>query len=124
MSLHYLYTMLLHYTVYSRRILDSRRSSRREQAPALRCNHIITQIGRENNISAEICKHPYEKERKEVGFFIILSVPQALTFFLLWAREYDQRQTPRPYYHTLPGRSCGRAKALSCLRIYEHQLSL
>jgi len=34
--------------VYSRRILDSRRSSRREQAPALRCTTIISQIGREN----------------------------------------------------------------------------
>ena len=32
---------------------DSRRSLRREQAPALRCNPIITQIGRENKFSAE-----------------------------------------------------------------------
>ena len=58
-------------------------SWRREQAPTLRCNHIITQIGRENNISAEILllrtvedacpykccvKLPYEKERIAVLF--------------------------------------------------------
>ena len=54
-------------------------------APALRCNIIITQIGRESKISTEICilrvaedvapykhcvKHPYDKERK--GFFFLL----------------------------------------------------
>ena len=31
-------------------------------------NPIITQIGRENNISAEICKLPYENEPKEEIF--------------------------------------------------------
>ena len=55
---------------YSRRLFDSRHSLRRDAsifrfaqcqvcfaniAPALRCDSIITQIGRENNISAEIC---------------------------------------------------------------------
>lgn len=30
---------------------------------------IITQIGRENNISAEICKHPYENTPKPADFF-------------------------------------------------------
>ena len=33
---------------------------------------IITQIGRENNISAEICKHPYENTPKHVRFFVLL----------------------------------------------------
>ena len=45
--------------VYSRRL---NLMLRREQALALRCNPSITQIGRENNISAEICKHPYENQ--------------------------------------------------------------
>ena len=76
---------------------DSRRSLRRDAsifrfaqcqvcfaniAPALRCDPIIPQIGRENNISAEICilrtvgdagpynEHPYEKEPKDCVFFI------------------------------------------------------
>ena len=40
--------------VYSRRYFNLNRLLRREQAPALRCNLIITQIGRENNISADI----------------------------------------------------------------------
>ena len=40
--------------IYSRRLIGINLSSRREQAPALRCSPIITQIGRENNISAEI----------------------------------------------------------------------
>ena len=31
---------------------------------------IITQIGRENNISAESCKHPYENTPKRAFFFI------------------------------------------------------
>ena len=39
---------------WCRRCLKQNLSLRREQAPALRCNPIITQIGRENNISAEI----------------------------------------------------------------------
>ena len=30
---------------------------------------IIPQIGRENNISAEICKHPYENQPKTAFFF-------------------------------------------------------
>ena len=81
---------------------DSRRSLRRDAsifrfaqcqvcfaniAPALRCSHIITQIGRENNISAEILllrtvedacpykccvKHPYEKEPKSRPFSRLL----------------------------------------------------
>ena len=68
--------------VYSRRLVSLNPMLRREQAPALRCNPIITQIGRENNISAEIvhqgpsrtpvptiCKHPYENERKASAFF-------------------------------------------------------
>ena len=60
---------------------------RREQAPALRCNLIITQIGRENKFSAEICllrvaedvapykccfKHPYEKKPK--GFLFCIDI--------------------------------------------------
>ena len=68
MSLHKLYTMLL-----------------LTQAPALRCNHIITQIGRGNNSSAEIyvsrtvedagpynliCKHPYENAPKRLHLFL------------------------------------------------------
>ena len=40
--------------VYSRRLVGLDPMLRREQAPALRYNPIITQIGRENNISAEI----------------------------------------------------------------------
>ena len=40
--------------VYSRRLIGINPSSRREQAPALRCNPIITQIGRENKFSADI----------------------------------------------------------------------
>ena len=65
-----------------------RHSLRREQAPALRCDSIITQIGRENNISAEICllrvaedvdpykccvKHPYEKKPKHC--FLTMPLP-------------------------------------------------
>ena len=40
---------------WCRRFVNSRHSLRREQAPALRSDLIITQIGRESNISAEIC---------------------------------------------------------------------
>ena len=40
--------------VYSRRLIGLNFMSRREQAPALRCNPIIPQIGRENKFSAEI----------------------------------------------------------------------
>ena len=43
--------------VYSRRLIGLNLSLRREQAPALRCDSIITQIGRRNNPSAEICWH-------------------------------------------------------------------
>ena len=35
-------------------------------------NPIIAQIGRENNISAEICKHPYEDTPKEGGYLFVL----------------------------------------------------
>ena len=70
--------------VYSRRLVGLNLMLRREQAPALRYDPIITQIGRENNISAEICilrvaedvdpykhcvKHPYENEPKAMDFF-------------------------------------------------------
>ena len=68
---------------WCRRCLKQNLSLRREQAPALRCNPIITQIGRGYNISAEIClaagasprptsKHPYEKERKGKAFLVTL----------------------------------------------------
>ena len=40
--------------VYSRRYFNLNRLLLREQAPALRCNLIITQIGRENKFSAEV----------------------------------------------------------------------
>ena len=40
---------------WCRRFVNSRCSSRREQAPALRCTHIIAQIGRESKFSAETC---------------------------------------------------------------------
>ena len=61
-------------------------SLRREQAPTLRCNPIITQIGRENNISAEILllrtvedacpykccvKHPYENQPKPPFVYLV-----------------------------------------------------
>ena len=39
--------------VYSRRLVGLDPMLRREQAPALRYNRIITQIGRENKFSAE-----------------------------------------------------------------------
>ena len=69
---------------WCRRCLKQNFLSRREQAPALRCNPIITQIGRENNLSAEILllrtvedacpykccvKHPYENQPKARLFF-------------------------------------------------------
>ena len=68
-----------------RRCLKQNFLSRREQAPALRYDSIITQVGRGNNPSAEICilrvaedvdpykhcvKHPYEKEPKGFLFAI------------------------------------------------------
>ena len=34
-------------------------------------NSIITQIGRENNVSAEICKQPYEKRPTLRPFFYL-----------------------------------------------------
>ena len=94
MSLHYLYTMLLHYTVYSRRLFSASDSSRREQAPDLRYDSIITQIGRGNKFSAEFLllrtvedacpykccvKLPYEKEPKIslFSYYMLFYDPQS-----------------------------------------------
>ncbi len=70
---------------WCRRCIKQNLSLRREQAPALRYDSIITQIGRENKFSAEILllrtvedacpykccvKLPYEKLRYATRFFI------------------------------------------------------
>ena len=39
---------------------------------------VITQIGKENNLSAEICKLPYEKLGKHHGFFDYISEPNKI----------------------------------------------
>ena len=55
-----------YYKVYlsskSRRLLPSRYACHLPLGGRLFVTPIITQIGREDNLSAEICKHPYEKE--------------------------------------------------------------
>ena len=54
---------------------------------------IITQIGRENKFSAEICKHPYEKEPK-ASFFIYFSFTiRGLTKPLGSSEEISQPMT-------------------------------
>jgi hypothetical protein len=72
-------------TIYPLRRLR-RHLSQRER---LFVSPIISQIGRENNVSAEICKHPYEKEPK--GCFFLLLCLKSFAYFLgKYALNYAQ----------------------------------
>ena len=64
---------------------------RREQAPALRCYPIIPQIGRENNISAEIYGSRTVEDADPYSFVNILmrtSLKFGFSLFQLFSRHH------------------------------------
>ena len=60
-----------------------------EQAPALRCIHIIAQIGRENNISAEICLLRTVEDACPYGFVNILMRRSVIGVLFSLAELYE-----------------------------------
>ena len=82
--------------VHSRRFFNLNRSLRREQAPALRCNTIISQIGRENKFSAEIFApviSPLRMQGEGLGFYFCVRRTK------IYFGEFLYRLEPTHPYH-------------------------